>query len=207
YREQMRKGMGYKELNPVITINILNFDLFNETDHFHTMYHLSEDEEKFRLTDVMEFHFIEMSKLIKDWKAEKLDPINDVLDRWLLMLGMVDRRNGKVYDDIYKELEAIAMKDETLYSAFQNWEKLSATPGEYQAYESRVKRILDEEAARREAELEVQEAEQRGEKIGAQKEKKTTARRLLAKGLEVRDIAEVTGLDEERVIEIQREMS
>src|SRR5699024_7243029 len=54
YRDQMRKGMGYKELLPVVTINILNFDLFSETDHFHTMYHLSEDEEKFRLTDVME---------------------------------------------------------------------------------------------------------------------------------------------------------
>ena len=115
------------------------------------------------------------------------------------------------------------MKDETLRSAFQNWEKLSATPEEFQAYESRVKRILDEEAARREAELEVQEAEQRGEKkgeergekrgkkrgekIGAQREKEATARRLLAKGLEVRDIVEVTGLDEERVIEIQREMN
>src|SRR5699024_12756570 len=99
------------------------------------------------------------------------------------------------------------MKDETLYSAFQNWEKLSATPEEYQAYESRVKRILDEEAARREAELEVQEAGQRGEKVGAQKEKKTTARRLLAIGLAARDIAEVTGLDAERVIEIQRELS
>src|SRR5699024_6411138 len=107
----------------------------------------------------------------------------------------------------------------TLYSALQSWEKLSATPEEYQAYESRVKRILDEEAARREAELEVQGAEQRGEergekrgkkrgeKIGAQREKEATARRLLAKGLEVRDIAEVTGLDEERVIEIQREMN
>jgi len=192
-----------------------------------------------------------MSKLMKDWKAEKLDPINDVLARWLLMLGMVDRRNGKVYDDIYIKKEGrlrtprpgtaltrptekmwqrlhdphragprgIAMKDETLYSAFQNWEKLSATPEEYQAYESRVKRILDEEAARREAELEVQEAEQRGEergekrgkkrgeKIGAQKANEATARRLLAKGMEVRDIAEVTGLAEERVIEIQREMN
>ena len=160
-----------------------------------------------------------MSKLMKDWKAEKLDPINDVLARWLLMLGMVDRRNGKVYDNIYKELGAIAMKDETLYSAFQNWEKLSATPEEYQAYESRVKRILDEEAARREAELEVQEAEQRGEKkgeergkkrgerIGAQKANEATARRLLKKGMEVKGIAEVTGLDEEKVIEIQREMN
>src|SRR5699024_12009271 len=84
--------MGYKELCPVITINILNFDLFNETDHFHTMYHLSEDEEKFRLTDVMEFHSIEMSKLIKDWKAEKLDPINDVLSRWLL----IDRKSTRL---------------------------------------------------------------------------------------------------------------
>jgi len=215
YREQMRKGMGYKELRPVITINILNFDLFSETDHFHTMYHLSEDEEKFRLTDVMEFHFIEMSKLIKDWKAEKLNSINDVLARWLLMLGMVDRRNGKVYDDIYKELGAIAMKDETLYSALQSWEKLSATPEEFQAYESRVKRILDEEAARREAELEVQEAEQRGEKrgekkgekIGAQKANEAMARRLLAKGMEVKDIVEVTGLDEYKVLEIQCKMN
>ena len=103
------------------------------------------------------------------------------------------------------------MKDETLYSALQSWEKLSATPREYQAYESRVKRILDEEAARREAELEVQEAgqrgEERGEKIGAQREKEATARRLLAKNLEVRDIAEATGLDEDKVIEIQREMN
>ncbi|HLR69793.1 MAG TPA: PD-(D/E)XK nuclease family transposase [Virgibacillus sp.] len=69
-----------------------------------------EDEEKFKLTDVMEFHFIEMPKLIKAWKDEKLDPWNDVLARWLLMLGMVDHRNNKVYDDIYYELEAIARR-------------------------------------------------------------------------------------------------
>src|SRR5699024_2540757 len=166
------------------------------------MYHLSEDEEKFRLTDVMEFHFIEMSKLIKDWKNEKLNPENDVLARWLLMPGMVDHRNEKVYDDIYKELEVIAMKDETLHRAFQNWEELSATPEEYQVYESRLKRILDDEAARREAELEVQEAEERGRL----KEKEATARRLLEIGVEVRDIVQATGLDEERVIANKRNM-
>src|SRR5690625_5563398 len=84
-------------------INILNFNLLNHTDQFHTTYHLYEDKEKFKLTDVMEFHFIEMSKLIKDWKSNKLDPWNDVLARWLLMLGMIDRRNGAVYEDIYKK--------------------------------------------------------------------------------------------------------
>src|SRR5699024_5218429 len=88
YRRQLLKGNSYKELNPVIAINILNFDIFHQTDHFHTTYRLYESEEMFKLTDTMEFHFIEMSKLIRDWKLEKLDPWNDVLARWLLMLGM-----------------------------------------------------------------------------------------------------------------------
>ncbi|QQK79080.1 Rpn family recombination-promoting nuclease/putative transposase [Salicibibacter cibi] len=106
YRRPLQKGMAYRDLHPVIAINILNFDLFAGTDQFHTTYHLYEDEQKFRLTDVMEFHFIEMSKLIIDWKANKLDPWNDVLARWLLMLGMVDRRNSKVYDDKIKGRQA-----------------------------------------------------------------------------------------------------
>src|SRR5690625_4614525 len=122
------------------------------------------------------------------------------------MLGMVDLRNKKVYNDNFRELEVIAMRDETLHRAFQNWEELSATPEEYQVYESRLKRILDEEAARRESELEVQEAEERGLKEGRIKAKEETDCRLLAKGFEIRDIAEATGLDVERVIESQRNM-
>ncbi|QDI90431.1 Rpn family recombination-promoting nuclease/putative transposase [Salicibibacter halophilus] len=105
YRRSFKKRMAYKELHPVIAINILNFDIFDGTDRFHTTYHLYEDEEKFQLTNDMEFHFIEMPKLITDWKADKLDPWNDALARWLLMLGIVDRKNDKVYADIYKELE------------------------------------------------------------------------------------------------------
>jgi len=66
----------------------------------------------------MEFHFIEMSKLIQAWKDDRLDPWDNVLARWLLMLGMGDHRNQKEYDDIYRELEEIAMKDENLRHAF-----------------------------------------------------------------------------------------
>src|SRR5690625_1845499 len=140
YRNPFQTKMSYEQLRPVIAINILNFKLFDETERFHTTYHLYEDEEKFQLTNIMEFHFIEMSKLIQDWKEEKLDPWNNVLARWLLMLGMVDHRNEKVYSDIYRELEAIAMKDESLHHAFKNWEELSMTQEQYLAYESRLKR-------------------------------------------------------------------
>lgn len=207
YRSPMKRTMSYKELNAVIAINILNFDLFKQTERFHTSYHLYEDEEKFKLTDTMEFHFIEMSKLIRDWKAEKLDPWDDLLARWLLLLGIVDRRKGEVYEDIFKELEEIAMKDETLQTAFQSWELLSRTQEEVLAYEARLKRVLDEEAAVREAELRIQEARQeaREEAIQAiQAEKEKMARRLLAKGMNIEEVADLTELSEEHIIRIQQ---
>ncbi|MYL57015.1 Rpn family recombination-promoting nuclease/putative transposase [Virgibacillus halodenitrificans] len=182
YRSPLQKRMSYKELQPVIAINIMNFNLFQQTDRFHTMYHLYEDEEKFKLTDVMGYHFIEMPKLIRDWKNGNLDPWNDVLVRWLLMLGMVDYRNKKVYDDIYQELEAIAMKDKSVRAAFQNWEQLSMTQEEYFAYESRLKQINDEEAAQREAELRLQEAKEKAIREGREEGKQQGKQEGLAKG-------------------------
>lgn len=91
------------------------------------------------------------------------------------------------------------MKDETLHTAFQNWEVLSGTQEEVLAYEARLKRVLDEEAAVREAELRAQEARQEG----SQDEKETTARRLLIKGMGIEDIAEITELSEEQILKIQ----
>lgn len=112
-----------------------------------------EDDDMFKLTNVMEFHFIEMGKLIRAWKNNKLDPWNSVLVRWLLLLGMVDRRQKKVYKNIFKELEVIAMEDDSLRTAFQPWEELSATQKERHAYEARFKQMVDAEAGRRDTEL------------------------------------------------------
>ncbi|MHA6250905.1 Rpn family recombination-promoting nuclease/putative transposase [Oceanobacillus sp. CAU 1775] len=165
FRSNLQKSMAYSELQTVISINILNFNLFDQTEEFHTTYHLYEDKDKFKLTNIMEFHYIEMSKLLKAWKQDKLDPWNDVLARWLLMLGMVDHRNNKIYDDIYKELEEIAMKDESLKAAFTGWEELSMTQEEFLAYESRLKHILDEEAAKRESELKLEAANRESEEM------------------------------------------
>ncbi|WP_138418204.1 Rpn family recombination-promoting nuclease/putative transposase [Aquibacillus sediminis] len=221
YRQPMKKGKTYKELRPVIAINILNFNLFQQTEQFHTTYHLYEDKQKFKLTNVMEFHFIEMVKLIKYWKEDKLDPWNNVLARWLLMLGMVDHRNNQVYRDIFRELEEISMKDKSLKNAFQNWEELSMTQEEYLAYESRLKRVLDEEAAQREAELRIQEAEQRIQQADkrvqqaeeraqqveqrAEKEaREEIAKSLLQNGMDIELVAKNTKLTKERVLEIWR---
>ncbi|MBO0589479.1 hypothetical protein [Sporosarcina sp. E16_8] len=49
------------------------------------------------------------------------------------------------------------MNDGTLRTAFQSWEALSGSQEEVLAYEARLKKVLDEEAAVREAELREQE--------------------------------------------------
>src|SRR5690625_6256389 len=59
YRTQLQTGMGYKELKSVISINVMNFNIIEQTERFHTMYHLHEDVDKFNLTNIMEFHFID----------------------------------------------------------------------------------------------------------------------------------------------------
>jgi predicted transposase/invertase (TIGR01784 family) len=177
----------------------------------------------------MEFHFIEMPKLLRDWKEDKLNPWDDVLARWLLLLGIVDRRDGKVYDDIFKELEEIAMKDETLLTAFQSWETLSSNQEEVLAYEARLKHVLDKEAAIREAELREKEARreglQKGHKEGHKKGHKEgleeglkeghkegkkdgvqeIVKHMLKQGRDVETVANLTGLTKDEVWEIEQD--
>ena len=195
YRDPMRKGTGYRELKTVILINILNFTLFEQTVKYHTSFHLTEDEEGFRLTDVLNMHFFEMPKLLTSWKSGKLRPQVDILARWLLLLGIVDKKNKQVYEDIYKELEEIAMNDPDLQASFQDWEKLSSDKDKWFEYESRLKVVLDDLAAVREAELRAKEQREEGRKETI----KVIARNLLKKGIEIHVISQTTGLTEDEI--------
>jgi len=88
------------------------------------------------------------------------------------------------------------------------------TPEQFLAYEARLKHIMDEEAAKREAELRVQEAEKRGEmrgekrgeKKGGKKAKEKIVQRLLAKHAEIPYIMELTDLSKGEILDIQRKM-
>ncbi|RUL52015.1 Rpn family recombination-promoting nuclease/putative transposase [Lysinibacillus antri] len=234
YSKPMTKGKVYSQLTPVITINILNFDLINETDLFHSTYSLYEATVKHKLTNMIEIHFIEIPQLIRDWYAKKLDPWNDILARWLLLLGIVDHRKGKIYGDIYKELEAIALKDKQLAEAFNHWQNLSLSDDEYFAYEGRLKRIKDEEAVIIEAELRVKKAleeldkalekgleqgiqqgiEQgiergieRGIEQGRLNRDEEIIQNSLEKNIDVKTIAEVTGHSIEYILEVKKKLN
>lgn len=197
FSDQLQKGKGYQTLLPTITINICDFTLFTNNTEYHSTYHLYEDRTLERLSekdDVLEIHFIEMNKFIKAWHEDALNPLEDILVRWLLLLGMVDARKQKVNDDIYLELEALAMKDENLIEAFNAWENLSQTPESIIAYHSRLKAITDEEAK-------LDYAMHKGIEEGIKK----VAKKMIVKGKSNEEIIDNTDLTLEEVEALRNE--
>ncbi|WP_342557980.1 Rpn family recombination-promoting nuclease/putative transposase [Metasolibacillus sp. FSL K6-0083] len=201
YRVPLKKGQGYNTLNSTITINICNYTLIADNPHYHSTYHLYEDSTQQRLLhkdDVLEIHFIEINKFLEAWFAEKIAPLDDILVRWLMLLGAVDARKHHVYNQIYKELEELAMKDKNLRQAFSAWEELSQTPESRIAYESRLKYILDEEAGK-------QDAHAAGYKEGIEQGIEQTAINMLKKGFADAIIAEVTALPLEKIRQLRKQ--
>lgn len=196
-----KKGQGYNTLNSTITINICNYTLIADNPHYHSTYHLYEDSTQQRLLhkyDVLEIHFIEINKFLEAWFAEKIAPLDDILVRWLMLLGAVDARKHHVYNQIYKELEELAMKDKNLRQAFSAWEELSQTPESRIAYESRLKYILDEEAGK-------QDAHAAGYKEGIEQGIEQTAINMLKKGFADAIIVEVTALPLEKIRQLRKQ--
>jgi predicted transposase/invertase (TIGR01784 family) len=68
YVRGIEAGDDYRELPPVIAVNIVDFD-FMPADEVHTSFHLWEDSHKdIMLTDALEIHFISMAKFRQSGK-------------------------------------------------------------------------------------------------------------------------------------------
>ena len=64
YGTQLKKGQGYDEIRPTISINIVDFKMF-ETDSFASTYTMADLEHNKILTDTCAIHFFELPKLDK----------------------------------------------------------------------------------------------------------------------------------------------
>lgn len=83
YLENIKQGEDYRNLEKVITINILDFE-FLGTEGYQSSFHLWEDIEKnYMLTDVVEIHFLELPKFRK---KENKNFRENAIERWLAFL-------------------------------------------------------------------------------------------------------------------------
>ncbi len=124
------RGEDYECIPKLILINILDFSLFPSTEPYHTSYHLYNDESKRLLTDSLEIHFIELSKIPKYYTKQQ------PLLRWLLMLKAVER-------DSFADLMALREVDPVMETALDLWESISKDPEHWAYYISREKELLD----------------------------------------------------------------
>ncbi len=140
YNSQVSPGDTYDKLKKCITINIVDFERI-PLDKIHTTFHILEDETGYKLSDVLEIHFLELPKL------SKLDSIKDLDAPILDWLEFID-------SDSKEEMEMIAEKNENIKTAYEILQRVSKSKEARMAYEARQAEIMDqltrEKAAREE---------------------------------------------------------
>ena len=193
----MKEGMDYGELCKTITINIVNFRYLSHINHYHSTFQLYEREQKLLLTDMIEIHFMELPKLLIKWRNREVDPREDQLVRWLLLLEASED------EEITQVLEEIAMQeDQVLKKAMDEWERVSQDPEVLLAYEARRKALLDEKSALKRAE---KKGKQEGLEEGREKTIKAMAIRMIQEGIDSNVISKLTGLSIDEVEKLRHQ--
>jgi hypothetical protein len=81
HQQQLQEGDDYHVLRPTISICFINDLLFPDALGHHLRFRILEEQQRFPLSNDLEFHVLELPKFTK--KADELD---DDLDRWLYFL-------------------------------------------------------------------------------------------------------------------------
>jgi predicted transposase/invertase (TIGR01784 family) len=177
YAGQLLKGEHYPKLNQAISINILDFILFDDFSHYLSCHEMREKITGNCYLDEIRYYFIELPKFTKT-EAE----LETSIEKWVYFL----KHAG--------ELEVIPEKlDEPVFHhAFDLANRANMTPKELEAYEASIMVMLDERGR-------IEGAFEMGEKTGAKKSKREIARAMRQKNMDSGLIADLTGLEVEEV--------
>ncbi len=212
--DNLDKGMGYNEIRKVISVNIVYFDLGHGKDyiyygttnftgmHMHDVLELSQDQEKV-------YHTNQISKLYPEYYIIKVNQFNDVakdsLDEWIYFLKNVEIRDdfkAKGLKEAKEGLDILKLSDEDRidYESFiKDWRDFNSyTVGNFNA----GLLIGEEKGIKIGEEIGIKIGEERERKLAVEKVKKQQleiARKCRAKGMNILDIAELTGLSEEEI--------
>ena len=144
--EQLGEGDHYADLNPSISICLLDAIMFPVEPELHQAFAL-RTASGLSLTDCLQVHVIELPKYVIPSDNE---PITDPVDQWLYFFREAPRLTAA-------EL-ARRLSDPVFAEATGVLEMIARTPAERQAYEDRLKAERDEwartEQARREGKAE-----------------------------------------------------
>ena len=178
YSKLLKQGEKYDDLTPVISINLLNFNL-DDSSNIHSCYMIYDTVNQRLLTDHLQIHIIELKK----FKGDLLKPD---LNCWLKFFTIKEKDNKEVImSEIVKEKPIM----EEVQKRYNNFIKDRLMMNEYDKRQAYLygKQIMLEEERR----LGIEE----GEKNKAI----SIARNFKKAGIDIKIISENTGLSIEEV--------
>ena len=194
-REQAPKGAEWNfKLEHVYTVALLNFDLeeeaFDKNDINHDVGLL--DKKTFKVfNDKLSFKYVEIAKFNKT--EEELDTL---YDKWLYVLKNLSRLDKR----------PAALKEKVFTKLFEEAEIAKFTPTELKEYEDSLKAYRDVKNSIDTAlEKGREEGMAKGMAEGMEKEKQSTARRLLSMGLSEEQVSTATELPLEEIQKLREQ--
>ena len=176
YSSLLNKSENYTKLSPVISINVLDFVLFNDIKDFHSCYLLKEIKHNKILTDHCMLHYIELPKFNLNNDKEKLSS-------WIKFFKGENMSNlikeNNIFEEVEKRCQSFIDSD-PLINAYRK--------KEWNEYFYKDMMNIEREEGFKEGELK-----------GIKNEKYFIAKSLKKSGLDNKFISEHTGLSIEEI--------
>ena len=115
----------YSDLTPVISINILDFNLIKGIEKPHSCYFIKESETNHILTNHLEIHFLELRKFNNN------NNLYDGLSDWFKFLNSKDKledtmeilvKKNPIMKEVYEEYNKFVNSND-LYNGYSNYER------------------------------------------------------------------------------------
>ena len=173
YSKLLKKGEEYEDLTPVISINLLNFNLNKVNKNVHSCYMIYDTKNARLLTDHLQIHIIELKK----FKFKNNDLKKD-LNYWL---GFFTTNNMEEYmSEIVKEKPIM----EEAHKRYNNFIRSRLMMSEYEK----------KEIYQYDKQITLEEKRREGIKEGRLEEKEAMAKIMKKDGADINLISKYTGL-------------
>ena len=186
YSKLLKHGEKYDALTPVISINLLNFNL-DDSDSIHSCYMIYDTNNKRLLTNHLQIHIIELKKF-------KYNILQPDLNCWLKFFTMKEKDNkGEIMSDLVKEKPIM----EEVQKRYNNFIKDRLMMNEYDKREAYLygNQIMLEEERR----LGIKEGLEKGIEQGERNKAISMAKNMKARDMDLNLISELTGLSIEEI--------
>ena len=178
---ETERGTDYKDINQVVMINILDYEMFGFEDYISETAIVLDKHREYEVLKGIKWIFIELPKF-----RRKHPDMNDKVNQWLAIIDDYDK-------------EAIAMaekKNKTI--------KRAKVELEYLTGDEEVKRLAFlREKWEMDRVSDINYATEQGELKGRKEEQKEIAKKLLEMKMIKEDIIKATGLTEEEIDDLK----